>query len=311
MPGLEAEVAGGVERDSKFDMTLYVWEHADAIRLTALYNADLFDADRIQMMLEQYKDLLNQITLDPNKKVATYSLLTDVQEQIQNRRNVVFPTNAFVEFPKREIEQSIAERFEAQFEKHSQKIAVKTLKHEWTYEHLNKIANHVAKALLERCGSSPRRVGLVFEQDAPMVAGILGTLKVGSTYVPLDPTYPIQRLRYMVEDSQAEVLLTNNLNMSLANELVRESVTLINIDAIDFSEEIDSPDIYVEPDRLAYILYTSGSTGRPKGIMQNHRNVLHFIRVYTNALHISSEDRLTLISSYSFDAAVMDIMEPC
>ena len=86
-----------------------------------------------------------------------------------------------------------------------------------------------------------------------------------------------------------------------------ESVTLINIDSINFSEKIDNPDIYVEPDRLAYILYTSGSTGRPKGIMQNHRNVLHFIRVYTNALHISSEDRLTLISSYSFDAAVMDI----
>jgi len=306
--GLTLEPLDADSEVTKFDLTLYVWEQADALRLTALYNVDLFDPDCIEMMLKQYQYLLNQIVEDPDKQITAYSLLSDAQrKQIQRLRNPIFPTNVFTEFLKGEIEQSIAKRFEAQLEKHPQKIAVKTFRHEWTYEYLNQVANHVANRLAERCGGKPRRVGLLLEQDAPMVASIIGTLKAGNTYVPLDPTYPVQRLAYIIEDSQTGLLLTNDLNISLAKELTGESVVLINIDDIDFSEKIANPDIYAEPDRLAYILYTSGSTGRPKGIMQNHRNVLHFIRVYTNSLHISHEDRLTLVSSYSFDAAVMDI----
>src|SRR5712692_9160193 len=126
-----------------------------------------------------------------------------------------------------------------------------------------------------------------------MIAAMLGALKAGKTYVPLDPNYPEERLAYIIEHSQASVLLTNNANMALARRLNSGD------------RQFDLP--VVSGDRLAYILYTSGSTGQPKGVMQNHRNVLHFIRVYTNNLHINRDDRLTLVSSYCFDAAVMDI----
>ena len=136
---------------------------------------------------------------------------------------------------------------------------------------------------------------------------MLGALKAGKTYIPLDPHYPAQRLAYMLEDSQASLIVTSDTQAGLAQKLAGNRLHLINIDRLDAGVPDINPRHLFTPDTLAYILYTSGSTGQPKGVMQNHHNVLHFIKAYTNNLHIGARDRLTLISSYSFDAAVMDI----
>ncbi|HEY5075279.1 MAG TPA: amino acid adenylation domain-containing protein, partial [Pyrinomonadaceae bacterium] len=167
-------------------------------------------------------------------------------------------------------------------------------------------STQVAQSILRLRGDGEERIALLFEHDAPMIAGMLGALQAGKTYVPLDPHHPAERLRQIVEHSEATALLTNSKNLALARELAIDGVQLINIDVVDATApRIALPAI--EPGRLAYILYTSGSTGQPKGVMQNHRNVLHYIRVYTNNLHLNADDQLTLLSSYCFDAAVMDI----
>jgi amino acid adenylation domain-containing protein len=309
LPGVEAEIGKNIDHEAKFDITLYAMVDGDTLLLRALYNADLFNHERIKMMLDQYHFLLEQVADNPDVSIAEYALLReDQREKLKKKANLVAPVNSFAKFEKKAIESSIVERFEAQVEAHAQRVAVKTPKHEWRYNELNKMANRVANTILARFGNDPMKVALLFEQDAQMVAGVLGALKAGMAYVPLDPSYPIERLGYMLEDCQANVLLTNNLNVDMARGLITDAIDVVNID--DTGELLNkemNPGIHIDPDSLAYILYTSGSTGRPKGVMQNHRNVLHFTRVYTNAIHISHEDRLTLLSSYSFDAAVMDI----
>jgi amino acid adenylation domain-containing protein len=288
---------------SKFDLTLYAGQQNRELRLALVYNTDLFDADSIRRMLAQLRILLESVVADPLKPVPELPLRTET-EALSSRR--IRPNNAFIEFKQEEIEQSIAERFTKQATMYPQRIAVKSRNHEWTYQDLDRVVSNVSQSILRRRGPEEERIALLFEHDAPMIAGMLGALQAGRTYVPLDPHHPTERLRQIIEHSEAAAILTNSKNLALARELAADGVQLINIDSVESTAtQIALPAI--KSDRLAYILYTSGSTGQPKGVMQNHRNVLHYIRAYTNNLHLNADDRLTLLSSYCFDASVMDI----
>ena len=295
------------ENLSKFDLTLYAGLQGGELKLALVYNVDLFDAASITRMLGHFRTLLEGAVANPERSISDYPLRTEAERTRDFiRSNSVRPVNPFITFARHEIEQSIADRFESQVRKFPSHIAVKSRSHEWSYEELNRSANRVCQTILSLRGEGEERIALLLEHDAPMIAALLGTLKAGKTYVPLDPLYPRERLAYILADSQAGALLTNDENLPLAQKLTGDGVQLINIDHLDSAAPVAGA-LNIPPDRLAYILYTSGSTGKPKGVMQNHRNVLHFIRVYTNNLHINSDDRLTLLSSYCFDAAVMDI----
>jgi amino acid adenylation domain-containing protein len=293
---------------AKFDLTLAIVEEANRLTATMNYNTHLFDAATIARMLGHFQTLLSGIVANPDQRLSTIPLLTTTERSRQAQRsNRVQPAHPFVEFPIAAIEQSISDRFAQQVQTYPQHIAVKTRHYEWTYEVLNRRVQEVAHTLLSRCSDGEERIALLFEHDAPMLAGILGVLAAGKTYVPLDPTYPRERLAYMLDDCQASAILTHTRQLACAQSLASATLQLINVDELvgpAIGETIHLP---IAPDALAYILYTSGSTGQPKGVMQNHRNVLHFIQVYTNNLHISANDRLSLFSSYSFDAAIMDI----
>ena len=165
----------------------------------------------------------------------------------------------------------------------------------------------MAQTLLSLRGSAQENMALWFDHDAPMIAAILGVLKAGRTYVPLDPSFPRERIAFILDNSNACAIVTNGGHFTEANEVGRGRLPVVNVDELPATTSDENPDLSVSPDASAYILYTSGSTGYPKGVLQNHRNVLHFVRNYTNALHINADDRLTLLASYSFDAAVMDI----
>jgi amino acid adenylation domain-containing protein len=214
------------------------------------------------------------------------------------------PSGSFVEFKREEIEQSIPSRFERQVAKYPDRVAVKTRNHTLTYYELNEAANRVARAILARSGDGSEPIALLIENDAPIVVAILGVLKAGRIYVPLDPLYPHARLTYILEDSQAGLIVTNTRNLTLARELAYERLQVVNVDEIASSPSPCNPKLNISPDRPANILYTSGSTGQPKGVVQNHRNVLHEIMNYTNGVHICANDRLILLSSPSFADAV-------
>jgi len=332
LPGLRMETMGRSkhgENVSKFDVTLYAREREGEIALSAVYNVELFEADTMSRMLVHFQTLLEGIVADPGRHLSDLSLLTEEERRRLPGRSTgvtegVRPADPFTEWTKEEIEQPIPQRFEQQVREYPHNIAVKTRHHEWTYAELNAKANQVAHTILRRCGGGPdgqERIALLFEHGAPMIAGLLGVLKAGNTYVPLDASYPRERLSYMVKDARAATIVTDEANLTLATALTEGELELINIDELGLIDEPDSSaraadvedvlaediDLAISPEDVAYILYTSGSTGRPKGVVQNHRNVLHFIRAYTNNLQIGAEDRLTLLSSYSFDAAVMDV----
>jgi amino acid adenylation domain-containing protein len=289
------------------DLSVYTQDTMHGIRLICVYNADLFEPDTIKQILGQYRTLLENIVSNPQRPISAYELLSDAERRhLASRTNSVRSNQPFIVFQQEEIEQSIASRFESQVDRYSDKTAIKTKTHQWSYGKLNHKANQIAATIVKLSSGREQRVGLLFEHDGPMIAAILGTLKSGATYIPLETFHPADRISYMLQDSQATAIVTDSGSMPLARSLSSGKLPLINVDEIDGSNTL-APASPISPDTLAYILYTSGSTGTPKGVMQNHRNVLRHIRNYTNSLHINADDRLTLFSSCGFDAAIMDI----
>lgn len=152
-------------------------------------------------------------------------------------------------------------------------------------------------------------VALIMEHDLEMVIGILGVLKSGNIFVTMDPAYPEDRLTYILEDTGARMILTDDANQAIAERIrdkVSRNIAVLNINELHDIPNTDNLQEHAQPESLAYIMYTSGSMGHPKGVTQKHRNVLHYIMNYTNGTHISPEDRLSLIPSFSFSAAMMD-----
>ncbi len=210
-------------------------------------------------------------------------------------------------FLKSEIEQSIPDRFEAQVHKRGAELAIGTCTKSLTYEELNSLANRIAHAILESDIPPDDPVALFFEQDSPQIAAILGVLKSGRIYVPLDIGNPVSELESILTDSKASLIITDTANHSQAIRLANGHRKIIEAEneVHKFSE--NNPSLHIPPDTLAYIYYTSGSTGQPKGVVDDHRNILHNVMRYTNNLQITSDDRLTLLQSSGFSGAVSNI----
>jgi amino acid adenylation domain-containing protein len=213
------------------------------------------------------------------------------------------PKNPFVEFKKENTEQSISDRFEQQARIYPERLAFKTKSERLTYDELNRISNRAAHAILARGDKGDKPLALLFKQGASMITATLGALKAGRAYVPVDHTLPRSRAIQILQDTQCRLILTDNDNFSLAQELGGHSSKVLNLDDLDASLSSENPGLFISPDQIAYINYTSGSTGQPKGVVWNHRNELFGIMLKTNALHISPEDRVSLLRSNNVGAA--------
>ena len=210
------------------------------------------------------------------------------------------PTGTFIEFPKAEIEQSIPKRFAKIVEKWPDRLAVKTRNHQLTYGELNDAANRVAEIVAGELGEGHEPVALLVENSASTIVAMMGVLKAGKFYVPLDPSYPPARLVTILELLNARLILTNAKNLDSLKKLHRLGYRVVAIDGINFSTPSHNPTQLYTPGAFANVVFTSGSTGQPKGVIQTHRNILLEVMNYTNAVHISGADRLILVSSPSF-----------
>ena len=303
LPGLTAEILNTIDIDSKFDLNVYIHEVDGVLKLQLVYNSNLFYHDQILSLLDQYEYILNEVSVDPDQWISTLPLLP--YSKIEKLRISIPAPNDFIPFQITEAD-SISSRFRSIAETFSNHLAIKTETQQFTYQELSQASSQVALLLQHSQSDRIQQVALLFEHDAPMIVGMFGALLAGKTYVPLDPAYPQPRLEYILKHSQAKFILTNNRNLSLAKSLAGNTIHIINLDEASSTQSEFKP-ISIDPETPAYILFTSGSTGQPKGVVQTHRNVLLHIQNYTNNLRITASDRLTLLSSYSFDAAVMAI----
>ncbi len=216
----------------------------------------------------------------------------------------------FSEFVKEDVDQTLGKRFREQVRRHAARPAVVGADRTLTYAELDRLSDRVARRILTISRApTARPILLWFDHEPAMVVAILGALKAGTPYIPLDLRYPPGRIAQIVEDSRAELVFTSGNARPREGSPLPQGLRVVDLNmGAPGAEDCDvTPGVVVSPDHIAYVLYTSGSTGAPKGVTQTHRNVLSNIRNYTNDVHISHRDRLALITSFSFAASVSDL----
>ena len=215
-------------------------------------------------------------------------------------------TDGFMSFTQEEVEQSIPERFEKIVRMYPNRLAVK-MGESLTYDELNRYANRIAHAILEKRGLGSEPIALFFEKSIELVAAIFGVLKAGKFYVVLDPSFPSERLHFLLEDSGAKLVITDQPNLAIALKFIGEDQALITTAIDDETHSSDNLNLRISPQDLAYIQYTSGSTGRPKGVILLHRMILQSVCWSAAELHVCIDDRFTLLHSLSFGSGHVNL----
>ena len=313
IPGLTIKpfsdfIVGAPDIGAKFDLTLVAVEHPHGLQVDISYNVDLFEPATIDWLLAHLQTILESAAADPSLSLSAFPRLP----LLAHKR--VEPSWPFLAFPLEEIEASLSARFEKHAAQFPERVAVSHRGKTTSYDQLNRLANRLARQMQQASPASTQdaeqTVALLLGHDEQAIAGMLGALKCGKIFAAFDPGYPRERLNHMLDDSNAQLIVTNTQYQPLAESLMdglSRKIGVLNIDQLDPSLADVNLIQRIDPGQIAYIVYTSGSMGKAKGVMQSHRNVLHFIRNYTNSLHLSCDDRLSLIPSFSFSAAMMDI----
>ena len=297
---LTVKPMGGLTRAPQFDLEFYIREHDDGIHLTLAYDADLFDAATSVRMIGQLQVLLDGVVTGPDRSLSELPLLTDAE-----RHQLLVEWNGTKrDYPK---DRCIHQIFEAQVERTPDAIALVFEGQQLTYRELNRRANQLAH-YLRKLGVGPEAlVGICLERSPDMIVGILGILKAGGAYMPLEPSYPKERLAFMLEDSRAGVVITQSC---LVETLPAHKTTVLCLDrdarAISTEEQSNPPSLTL-PNHLAYVIYTSGSTGTPKGVLIEHHNVARLFRATDSWFHFGRDDVWTLFHSFAFDFSVWEL----
>jgi len=303
-----------VGKQAKFDLTLSVREErggggkGEGLQCQINYAVDLYERRTIRKLAERLKRVLQAVVDDPGQRIGEIEILEE-----EERRQIVEEWNetaaAYAE------DKCIHELFQEQVEQRPGAAAIMYEDEQLSYGELNRRANRLAHYLRELGVRPDKRVGICMERSFEMIIALLAVLKAGGAYVPLDPAYPGERLRYIVEDSGPEVLLTQGHLRELMRG-VKQKLAVIDLSdpGVRWQERpetnLEKAGVGLTVEHLAYVIYTSGSTGTPKGVMVAHRGVANFLCSMRRELGIETDDVLLATTRLSFDIAALELYLP-
>lgn len=289
--------------NSSDELQIHIVDYNDTGALSILYDHrnDKYETDDINNIHKRILFIIEQIINKPEILINEIEVITsDEKNKIDdfNKTNVDYPKN-----------KTISMLFEEQAKKTPNNIALVFENERLTYKELNEKANSLARFLRKSGIKKNDLVGIMCNRSMEIIVSILAVLKAGGTYIPIDPTYPKDRIDYMLQSSKAKVLLTQKALAELVNY---DNKLFIDLANEDIYKNNDKSNLKNEnsPQDLAYVIFTSGSTGKPKGVMLQHNNVVNFILDISKKLEMSSNDTVVSITTFSFDMFVLEGIVP-
>ncbi len=303
IPGLEANAVPNPKRFVNFDLFLNVVESENGLVLDCDFNRDLFDETTISRWLNHYATLLQEIVKGSDSAVASLPILDEFE-----RHRLVSEWNATQQaFPRDKCAHHLIEE---QVTRTPQDVAVIAESRHLTYAELDAKANRLANCL-RRKGVGPGTVVAIFmNRSSEMIVAALSIWKAGGCYIPMDPAYPAEWVKAILDDARPQVVVTQK---NVASELPPNVAVqvLIDDDHVDIGPPIEFETVRsLTPENLAYIIYTSGSTGRPKGVEVPHRCVVNFLTSMAREPGLKADDTVVAVTTFSFDIAVLELFLP-
>ncbi|HEX8242017.1 MAG TPA: amino acid adenylation domain-containing protein, partial [Longimicrobium sp.] len=302
LPGISAAPLPVERTVSRFDLSLLVSPSVAGWRVQAQYRANLFERGTIERMLGHLRRVLEQAAADPDVRISALELMDDAERRLVleewNPVTTELPSSA----------RCIHHLVEEQAARTPDAIALVFGDETVTYRELGERANRLAHRLICLGAAPESRVGICLRRGTEMVVAILAVLKAGAAYVPLDPAYPAERLAFMLDDSAASLLVTQE---ALRGLLPAESVRIVSVDGD--ADEIAAEPANVPPsgvmaDHAAYVIYTSGSTGRPKGVVVTHANVAGFFAAMDEKVGGTVPGTWLAVTRIGFDIHVLELL---
>jgi len=295
-----AEPYDALPATSRFDLTLFIEEEpGEELELAWEYSTDLFDVATIECLADRYLRLLDAALADPRRSIEALPLLDDSERE----QAIAAGSASGRQYPVR----CMHEAFERHVAKAPDSIAVSFEGESLTYAQLDARANRLAHRLIELGVGPETLVALFFEPSLELMVGVLGVLKAGGAYLPLDPEHPRERIELVLADAGSGVLVTEQPLLERLGEIEARTVCLDRDAAVLQRLSPQSPGAGAKPENLAYVIYTSGSTGRPKGVEIEHRQVARLFSATESWFDFGPGDVWTLLHSYAFDFSVWEM----
>lgn len=288
------------KKGSQLDIFFTMWEDAGQFKGYIEYADTLFSENTIERFEDYFTQTIGEL-IYKEQKVNNFSLLSekDKLQQIAFNNTEAAIKNTFIH-----------DFVENQISIQKDKTALIFDSKERSYDELNTKANQLANYLIKNDLQQNQTVGICLQRSDALIISILAVLKAGATYLPLDPSFPHDRLSYMLKDSGAAILITEPTLENSFSNIDAKQVVIDNIDNFVEQESVEKPVITINSDSIAYIIYTSGSTGKPKGVKVHHKAAVNFIESMASKPGFTNNDVLLAVTTLSFDISVLEIFLP-